>query len=214
MHLFRPCNMQNSMWIKYKKLLNRSHLNMFIYVANKSHYEVLNITKAATHKEIKDAYYRLSMIYHPDKNKGCEEAAKLFRDITTAYEILGNVRQRKLYDSGAKQSQTSSYCSTAEPFETMNTTTQVHRTNARCRDYSFNEWSKTHYTNVFQNQRSHREHLNQQKFINHYVNQQRSYSSLIFVTSIIVITLIYLFEEIKPNIKEKLEDKKFSSKNG
>lgn len=187
---------------------------MFICVANKSHYEVLNITKAATHKEIKDAYYRLSMIYHPDKNKGCEEAAKLFCDITTAYEVLGNVRQRKLYDSGAKQSQKNSYCSTAEPFETMNTTTQVHRTNVRCRDYSFDEWSKTHYTNIFQNQRSHREHLNQQKFINDYVNQQRSYSSLTFATSIIVITLIYLFEEIKPNVKEKLEDKKFSSKNG
>lgn len=201
------------MWIKYKKLLNRRHLNMIICVANKSHYEVLNITKAATHKEIKDAYYRLSMIYHPDKNKGCEEAAKIFRDITTAYEVLGNVRQRKLYDSGAKQSQKSSYYSTAQPFETMNTTTEVHKTNARSRDYSFDEWSKTHYTNVFQKQRSNREKINQKKIIDNYVTQQRSYGSLTIIISIISMSLISLFEVIKPNVKEKLDHNKFSNSN-
>lgn len=207
--MFRPSNMYNSMWIKYKKLLNGSHLNMIICVANKSHYEALNITKTATHKEIKDAYYRLSMIYHPDKNKGSEEAAKIFRDITAAYEVLGNVRQRKLYD-GAKQSQKSSYYSTAQPFETMNTT-EVYKTNTHNRNYTFDEWSKNHYTNIFQKQCSNREKINQQKFNNNYIAQQRSYSTLTVITSIIVITLISMFEIIKPNAKEKLKHIKFSS---
>lgn len=201
------------MWIKYKKLLNRSHLNMMSCVANKSHYEVLNITKTATHKEIKDAYYRLSMIYHPDKNKGCEESAKIFCDITTAYEVLGNVRQRKLYDGGAKQSQKSSYYSTAQPFETMSTTTEVHKTNVRSRDYSFDDWSKNHYTNVFQKQRSNRERINQNKFYENYVTQQHSYNSLTIIISLTVMTLIYFFEVIKPNVKEKIKHNKFSSSN-
>jgi DnaJ-class molecular chaperone len=40
------------------------------------------------------------MVYHPDKNKDSEEAAQKFRDITEAYEVLGNVNSRKLYDRG------------------------------------------------------------------------------------------------------------------
>lgn len=64
-------------------------------------YETLGISSAATQADIKSAYYKLSMTYHPDKNKGSEDAAKKFRDITAAYEILGNYRLRKLYDKGS-----------------------------------------------------------------------------------------------------------------
>lgn len=66
----------------------------------KNHYEVLGISPKATQAEIKSAYYNLSKIYHPDKNEGSSEAAIKFRDITSAYEILGNVRTRRLYDKG------------------------------------------------------------------------------------------------------------------
>lgn len=40
------------------------------------------------------------MTYHPDKNKDDLEAAEKFREITSAYEVLGNFRLRKLYDKG------------------------------------------------------------------------------------------------------------------
>lgn len=40
------------------------------------------------------------MLHHPDKNKDNEEAAEKFREITEAYEVLGNFRLRKLYDKG------------------------------------------------------------------------------------------------------------------
>lgn len=66
----------------------------------KSHYDVLGLTPKATQAEIKTAYYKLSKVYHPDKNQGSSDAATKFRDITSAYEILGNVRTRKLYDKG------------------------------------------------------------------------------------------------------------------
>lgn len=66
----------------------------------KSHYTVLGITSKATQTDVKSAYYKMSMIYHPDKNTGSSEAAEKFRDITAAYEILSNYRLRRLYDKG------------------------------------------------------------------------------------------------------------------
>lgn len=65
-----------------------------------NHYNTLGISKASSRAEIKSAYYELSMVFHPDKNKGCESAARRFREISAAYEILGNYRLRSLYDKG------------------------------------------------------------------------------------------------------------------
>lgn len=70
----------------------------------KNHYDVLGLTPKATQSDIKAAYYKLSMQYHPDKNKGSDDAAKKFRDITAAYEVLGTYRLRKLYDKGFLES--------------------------------------------------------------------------------------------------------------
>lgn len=67
-----------------------------------NYYDALGISKNSTQSEIKAAYYRLSMLYHPDKNQGCESAAIKFREITQAYEVLGNFKLRRLYDKGNK----------------------------------------------------------------------------------------------------------------
>lgn len=66
-------------------------------------YDDLGISKNATQSEIKGAYYGLSKIYHPDKNKNNEEAGKRFRKISEAYEVLGNYRTRRMYDKGNKK---------------------------------------------------------------------------------------------------------------
>lgn len=66
---------------------------------SESFYDDLEIPRTATQSEIKGAYYTLSMIYHPDKNK-TEAAKNKFRRITDAYEVLGNFRTRRLYDKG------------------------------------------------------------------------------------------------------------------
>lgn len=66
---------------------------------SKNFYDDLEVPRTATQSEIKGAYYNLSMIYHPDKKKG-DEAAKKFRRISEAYEVLGNVRTRRMYDKG------------------------------------------------------------------------------------------------------------------
>lgn len=67
-----------------------------------TYYDALGISRASTQNEIKAAYYKLSMLYHPDKNDGSESAAKKFRQITQAYEVLSNYKMRKLYDKGKR----------------------------------------------------------------------------------------------------------------
>lgn len=66
---------------------------------SKSFYDDLEISKTATQSEIKSAYYELSKTYHPDRNK-TEQAKIKFRLISDAYEVLGNVRTRRMYDKG------------------------------------------------------------------------------------------------------------------
>lgn len=66
---------------------------------SKNFYEDLELPRTATQSEIKSAYYELSMAYHPDKNKS-EQAKIKFRLISEAYEVLGNVRTRRMYDKG------------------------------------------------------------------------------------------------------------------
>lgn len=66
----------------------------------KNHYDTLEISQGATQKEIKDAYYELSKMHHPDKKKEDAYSAQKFREIAAAYEVLGNYRTRRLYDKG------------------------------------------------------------------------------------------------------------------
>lgn len=66
----------------------------------RSHYDILGISPKATQADIKSSYYRLSMIYHPDKSPGNADAVEKFRAITAAYEVLSNYRQRQMYDKG------------------------------------------------------------------------------------------------------------------
>lgn len=66
---------------------------------NSSYYEVLQIPQNATQTEIKDAYYKLSKVYHPDVVKKDEISLTMFQKITEAYDVLGNVRTRLEYDN-------------------------------------------------------------------------------------------------------------------
>lgn len=79
---------------------NRSINTTTSLFSSTKYYDTLGISPSATQNDIKSAYYRLSMLYHPDKNKGSETAAQKFRDISEAYEVLGNYKTRKLYDKG------------------------------------------------------------------------------------------------------------------
>ncbi|XP_038054197.1 dnaJ homolog subfamily B member 9-like [Patiria miniata] len=67
------------------------------------YYKLLGIKRTATDKEIKKAFRKLAVIYHPDKNKDPDAEAK-FVEIAKAYEVLSDPEQRRLYDQlGRKQ---------------------------------------------------------------------------------------------------------------
>src|SRR5437764_15016846 len=64
----------------------------------KDYYSTLGIAKTATEKEIKQAYRKLARKHHPDVNPGDKSAEARFKDLTEAYEVLGDPAKRKKYD--------------------------------------------------------------------------------------------------------------------
>lgn len=66
------------------------------------YYELLGISKDADLKEVKKAYRKLAMKYHPDKNPGNKESEEKFKEIAQAYEVLSDPDKRKTYDQFGK----------------------------------------------------------------------------------------------------------------
>ena len=62
-------------------------------------YSVLGVSKTASEAEIKSAYRKLARKYHPDLNKDNKEAAEKFKEISAAYDIIGNKERRQKYDN-------------------------------------------------------------------------------------------------------------------
>lgn len=64
---------------------------------NEDYYKTLGVSKTATAEEIKKAYRKLALQYHPDRNK-TKEADKKFKEVTAAYEVLSDPQKRQTYD--------------------------------------------------------------------------------------------------------------------
>ncbi|XP_051541334.1 uncharacterized protein LOC127433451 isoform X2 [Myxocyprinus asiaticus] len=71
-----------------------------LYRTKSAYYDILEVSPTATQTQIKTAYYKMSFIYHPDKNAGSEDATSRFAQISEAYNVLGNKALRKKYDRG------------------------------------------------------------------------------------------------------------------
>ncbi|MCB1181655.1 MAG: molecular chaperone DnaJ [Chlamydiia bacterium] len=67
------------------------------------YYDTLGITKSATPDEIKKAYRKMAVKYHPDKNPGDPEAETRFKEVSEAYEILSDPKKKELYDRYGKE---------------------------------------------------------------------------------------------------------------
>jgi DnaJ family protein C protein 30 len=125
----------------------------------KSHYKSLGLTPHATQADVKSAYYKLSMEFHPDKNKGSAVAAQKFRAITEAYEVLGNLRLRKLYDKGILHTAGPQFAQHAEETTQNDTESRFYRSReqrsrapppkGKTPIYNFDEWTHMHYGAAF-----------------------------------------------------------------
>ncbi|KAG5451826.1 Chaperone protein dnaJ [Clonorchis sinensis] len=91
---------------------------------DRSLYKIFGVNRNATHQEIKEAFYRLSKLYHPDVTNEPHARAK-FQELTRAYEVLGNPSKRKEYDRGLIRPSSSSVMvllpqtSTRSPFTVL-----------------------------------------------------------------------------------------------
>lgn len=61
-------------------------------------YKILGVKRKAAQDEIKKAYRKLARKWHPDVNPGNKQAEQKFKEISRAYDCLGNEEKRKLYD--------------------------------------------------------------------------------------------------------------------
>lgn len=67
-------------------------------MAAKDYYQILGVSKNATQAELKKAYHKLAMQYHPDRNSNAIQAEKKFKEINAAYDVLKDEQKRAAYD--------------------------------------------------------------------------------------------------------------------
>ena len=71
-------------------------------MAEQSYYDILGVSKNASDDEIKKAYRKLALKYHPDRNPGDKEAEKKFKEVNEAHEVLSDKQKRARYDQFGK----------------------------------------------------------------------------------------------------------------
>lgn len=64
----------------------------------RDYYEVLGVSRTATEDELKKAYRKMAMQYHPDRNQNDPKAAEMFKEVSEAYEVLSDATKRRQYD--------------------------------------------------------------------------------------------------------------------
>lgn len=104
----------------------------------KNYYSILEINKKSSQKEIKKAFRKLSMKYHPDKNPGDKKAERKMVEINEAYAVLGKEKNRKKYDQQfSSSSGKKSKYPHSSPFEKHRRSKQYKNAQEFYKDYDF-----------------------------------------------------------------------------
>lgn len=87
-------------------------------MSRKDYYEILSVPRSASMEEIKKAYRKLAMKYHPDKNPGDKVAEDKFKEISEAYDVLRDPKRKQMYDQfGHAGATAGAHAGGGHPFE-------------------------------------------------------------------------------------------------
>ncbi|XP_058835563.1 dnaJ homolog subfamily B member 6 isoform X1 [Topomyia yanbarensis] len=104
------------------------------------YYKVLDVARTATDAEIKKAYKKLALRWHPDKNPdNPEESNRRFKEISEAYEVLSDAYKRHIYDNRSTRKSSASYTASGGMRDSSNYTAYTNR------DYSSSKYGFDHY---------------------------------------------------------------------
>lgn len=88
-----------------------------VHLESNDYFEVLAISRSASHDDVKKAYRKLAILWHPDKNRHNPQAEEYFKKIAEAYEVLSNPKKREMYEKyGKQQSESSRNYENQDPF--------------------------------------------------------------------------------------------------
>lgn len=164
------------------------------------------------------------MIYHPDKNKDDVSAGDKFREISEAYEVLGNYRLKKLYDKGILHTSGDKYqhhASTAEEDDNDPTTRfykarmnkESRTATGRTPIYDFDEWTNAHYGEERKRTQKLKQHFADRKFREKHHEIDKSGEVLLFVVLFLVLTIVF-FAPGTHDVDRLKSEKKNEEKSG
>lgn len=177
--------------------------------SSKNHYDTLKITPHATQNEVKTAYYKLTLQYHPDKNQS-EYAKQKFQDISEAYEVLSNHELRKNYDRRMML-----YQQPADEKSMPQYKDKVYSGTSKI--YNFDAWTQAHYGRQMYASRIRKqvyeEYIKMEEIKTRQKNEAgyAEYALLFFTIAIIALCCRQKSHDVPASKKNKAEDKKSSS---
>lgn len=179
-------------------------LHVCTYSSMKSHYDTLEVSSKATKEEIKSSYYKLTMKYHPDKNKS-ELAKRKFQNISEAYEVLGNPQARKRYDRSMmvkQHEQREIFKSPPTPHASVYQS-KNHPINNQY--FNFDKWYEMHYREMFIQQQINKQKFIRKEWMNNPNKDKEEISLKPYIITFCITYLIIICTMMKKNYDKPLE---------